>query len=344
MNNNHELSNIKDIAKLAGVSHSTVSRVINNSSLVKNSTREKVLSIIREYDFSPNIAAKALITGRAYTIGLLLTFDINQFPADFLPPMLQGMTPILNDHGYSLTLLFDVIGGQKNRVPMSALNKNKMDGIFILSVESTEMLQEKAIHINIPKMFLNLKPDHETCNYVVADEFGGVVNAVEHLIQQGHKKIGLLGGTPKFASSINRRKAFICALENNGIPLLPHFESVGYFEINKGYTAMQELLEKNPGLTAVFSANDFMALGAVKAIKERGMQVPDDIAIVGFDNQEFTEFVEPSLTTIKKPRTLMGMVGAQKLISVINGSETNPEGVVLPTELIIRESSRKDFL
>ena len=334
--------NIKDIAKLAGVSHTTVSRVINNSSSVRTATRRKVMRFIEEGGYTPNLAAKGLISGKTYTIGLLVMYDINQFPSDYLlPSLLEGMTPLLNQNGYSLTLLFDNSEGQKNSIAVSSINKNRMDALLMLTIENSGELCEKAMQIDLPKIFLNMKPENAKSNFVIADEYGGAFKAVEHLINEGHTKIGFIGGTPNVTSSIDRKCGYIVALERNGIEYSPQYESIGFFNIKTGYEAMNELLDRNLGMTAVFSANDLMALGAIKAIKERGMNVPDDIAIVGFDNQEFAEYVEPSLTTVKKPRTLMGRLAAEKIIDIINGVEINPEGIVLPTELIIRESSKK---
>lgn len=334
--------NIKDIAKLAGVSHTTVSRVINNSPSVRPSTRRKVMQFIEEIGYTPNIAAKGLISGRTYTIGLLVMYDINQYPSDYLlPSLLEGMTPYLNEHGYSVTLLFNETGGRKNSAAISSINKNRMDAFFILTLDNSNEIFEKTLNIKLPRIFLNMKPQNMDSNFIVADEYGGAFTAVEHLIDGGHRKIGFIGGSPNVTSSIDRKRGYLSALEKHGLEFLPRYERIGYFNMNSGYKAMDELLDTNPDITAVFSANDFMALGAIKAVKDRGMNVPGDIAVVGFDNQDFTEYVEPSITTVKKPRTLMGRLASEKMIDMIEGVGEKYEGIVLPTELIIRASSTK---
>ena len=342
MYNNQKVHNIKDIAKLAGVSHTTVSRVINNSSIVTPDTRKKIMSLIEKTGYTPNIVAKGLISGKTYNIGLLVMYNINQYPSDYLlPALLEGMAPIFNMHNYSLTLIFNESYGYKNNISIKHINRNRMDALLILLLENSLELTKSLLEIDLPKIYINIKPENTISNFVIANEYEGAVSAVEHLIKEGHTKIGFIGGTPNVTSSIDRKMGYVAALERNGIIYSPYNENVGYYNIDKGYEAMKVLLNKNPKLTAVFLANDLMAMGAIKAIKENGMKVPDDIAIVGYDNQEFAKYMEPSLTTVKKPRTLMGQFAAEKIIDSIKTKSSIVEGIVLPTELIIRESSKK---
>lgn len=337
MNKRKNSQSIKDIAKLAGVSHTTVSRVINNSGPVKPETRAHIMQIIQEQNFMPNAAAKALIQGKTFCIGLAMNDTF--FSADFTLPFIQGMTPVLNDAGYSYILMSNAMEGKTGSSLFGTLNANKIDGLFLFNIETIENENKTIKKLQIPKIYISSKPASADCNYVISDDFNGACKAVQHLIDKGHRKIGYINGTPSFATSIERRRGFLATIEQNDLPLLSCFECCGYFEIDKGYKAMQELMDRNPYMTAVFAASDLMAFGAYKAVKERGMRIPDDIAIVGFDNREFCSFMEPALTTVEKPKWLMGKLAAEMMLGVIEKKPDLPRGLVVPTELIVRDST-----
>lgn len=331
---------IKDIAKIVGVSHTTVSRVLNNSPRVSPETREKILRTMKELNFSPHLSARSLSSGKTYTIGLLILYDLQQFPADFLPPILAGMTTKLNEYGYNLTLFFDQIEGRKNQVPLERLVRGNMDGLFLLSVETEAELAYKAAQIDIPLVLVNQRIENIDLNYVVADDEGGAYSAVSHLLDLGHRQVAFIGGVPKYKTSMDRRAGYIRALSDRGINFDSRLERIGHFDKDKGYHAMRELIAEVKGITAVFCANDLMALGAIKAIREAGLRIPNDIAVVGFDDAEFAEAIEPSLTTVKKTRTMMGSEAARVMLEILN-SEGHKEKykVILPTRLIVRDST-----
>lgn len=331
---------IKDIAKFAGVSHTTVSRVINNYPNVKPETREKILGLIKDLNFSPHISARSLSSGKSYTIGLLILYDLEQFPVDFLPSILVGMTTELNRCKYNLTLLFDQVQGKRNQVPFELSASNNLDGVFILSVETEVELAYRIAKIDLPMVLVNQKIEDLNLNYVVADDEGGAYAATSHLLDLGHKKIAFIGGTPKYITSKDRKSGYRRALREHGITPEPSIEKIGFFDRNHGYEAVRELLEQRQDITAIFAANDLMALGAYKAIKERGLSIPNDIAVVGFDDADFAELIDPPLTTVKKSRTLMGSESARLMMDLLNSQdEGKVKQILMPTRLIVRESS-----
>lgn len=333
--------NMKEIAKLAGVSHMTVSRVLNEPERVKPETRERVLQIIKEHDYVPSTSARALISGRNYTIGLLVMYDLSQFPADFLASILQGISVALNERGYRTTLFFDQIDGKKNLVPASLLTAGALDGILIISLEEENEVIQKIDSLKLFTVVINQRIDsREDISYVAANDFEGGYQAVSHLTALGHRKIVLLGGTPKFYTSIKRKEGYIKALEDAGIEIDQELILNGNFSKDDGYQEMKKLLSRRHDITAVFAANDVMALGAYQAIREKGLRIPEDISVVGYDNQEFCDLVDPPLTTISKHRRAMGRKAADIILDVID-RKSPPQHVVLPADLIVRKSTVK---
>lgn len=330
-----EVKTLKDIARIAGVSHMTVSRVINNSGPVKPATRERILRIIDEKNFKPNATAKALIQGKTCCIGLAL--DDSFFPGDFTLPFIQGMTPVLNDAGYSYVLANINADGKSQKSMLHLLDK--VDGLLIFNINSVGKESEDARNLEIPQIYISSKPENLEYNYVIADDFRGAYDAVSYLIHKGHKKIGYINGTMDYTTSIERRCGFVRAVLDHGLSLLPHFESCGDFQVEKGYYAMKELIRNNPEMTAVFAASDLMAFGAYKAVKEAGMTIPDDMAMVGYDNREFSAFLEPSLTTVEKPKYEMGELAARMMLRAISHIEDQPRGAVVQPKLIVRDST-----
>jgi LacI family transcriptional regulator len=329
---------IKDIARIAGVSHMTVSRVINNPDRVNSGTREKVLRIISEYGYRPNKSALSLLSGKSFNIGLLILYDVKQFPGDFLPPILIGLTSVLVDSGYNLTLYFDQYNGKKNLIKDNLLASHTVDGVIVISVESDVELAYRIGRIKVPVVLVNQNLNLSCVSSVGCDDFGGADEAVKYLLGKGHTRIGFIGGSEKYSTSRDRKSGYYKALEEAGIKLGPAFYEIGNFSKEGGYRAMGRMMKRAKGMTAVFCANDAMALGAYKAIHENNMKIPGDISVIGFDNQDFSAVIDPELTTVEKLRYQMGSEAA--LMMLDNLRESKPGGIhkTLPTRLIERAS------
>ena len=333
-------ANIKDIARLAGVSHMTVSRVLNEPERVKAETRNRILAIIEKEGYVPSASARALISGINRMIGLLIMYDLSQFPADFLTPVLQGVSTALSHRGYNTSIFFDQIDGKKNLAPINLMTPSALDGLLIISLEKETEVIKKIDTLKLPTVVINQKINLPNVSYVATDDCNGGMKAVQHLLDLNHTKIALLGGTPKFYTSIERRQGYEQALQNAGIAIDPELILVGNFDKQKGYETIKALLEKRSDVTAIFAANDVMALGAYQAIKEKGLCIPDDISVVGFDNQEFCDLVDPPLTTIRKHRRVMGEKAADIILENIEQTGSVQQ-VTLQTDLIIRKSTQK---
>lgn len=334
---------IKDIAKLAGVSHATVSRVMNGRSGVSSATKELILRLIHEHNFAPHNSARSLIMGKTYTIGLLVLYDVfrKEFPADFLSNVLAGMTTELSKYGYSLNILFDQLEDKKDLIRTSSISSNKFDGIFLLSLENEPQIPYRFAQINLPMVLVNQKIESSDISCILADDEQGAYNAVEYLLINGHRRIAFLEGNPIYSTSTLRRLGYMRALRDWDIT--PDFTimKTGNYNQECAYDAVKQLLDNDSEFTALFSSNDFMALGAYSAIKEKGLSIPKDISIIGYDDMQFTQFISPALTTICKPRMEMGKKAVSLMIKHLNtkeGQRTEPESIILSTSLVVRDS------
>ena len=331
---------LKDIARLAEVSHMTVSRVINGTGYVSPETRERVLRVIEENNFVPSASARALISGRTNVIGMLVMYDLSQFPHDFLPPILEGMSFVLNQNGYGTALFFDQVNGKKNVAPESMLAKGQVDGLLIVSVERDSAIRKRIQRLNVPIVLVNQRIDIPGVGYVVTDDCNGAYCAVEHLIQNGHRNIGFLQGTPRFSTSMERQCGYEKALSRYGLPLRPEYCRVANFDNETSYEQTKLLLAQRPEITAIFAANDAMALGAYRAVNELGLSIPRDLSVIGYDNQEYCQFIQPPLTTVRKHRRSMGEHAARLIVDAVE-NRADPQKLVMQPDLVLRQSVRR---
>ncbi len=337
---------LRDVAEIAGVSQMTVSRVINNPETVHPDTRGRVEKIIKQLNYQPNSFAKSLSTGKTNNIGLLVVYDTHKFPNSFMPLFLKGASDVIQRNNYKLMLMFDRHDGQNHIISENVLAPNKFDGLLILSVDSdletVYQLSYKLREFDIPAVVANQAIDNEKIGYVSTDDFNGGFKAASYLINQGHRKIGIITGSEQYSTSWNRFKGFISALEEHGLMFHPSAYAEGFYTKEGGYDAMGKLLNNAPDMSAVFCASDLMALGAMKCCFDKNLAIPDDISIIGYDDVEFASMLNPALTTVRKDRERMGREAAEILINMINGTR-EPIRLMLDTEVIERDSVKKYY-
>lgn len=332
---------IKDIAQLANVSQATVSRVINDSPKVTPATREKVLRVIEDTSFSPKVSARALNSGRNFNIGLLILYDVfqSQFPAEFLPSILAGLTKTLNAKGYMLSVFLD--GADGNTVDNALINRN-LDAVAVLGLETNTRTAYRISRINLPIVLINHRFDDLALSSVMTDDQQGAYIATRHLIEQGHRHIAFMEGSPRYYTSHARRAGFLQAMEESGLEASPALMRVGQYDEACAYRETKDLLAVGPDFSAMYVSNDIMALGVLQALRSEGIRIPDDVSLVGFDDTQFATAIDPPLTTVRKPRTHMGTEAARMLLERIeNGNSLPEEHIVLPTKLIVRASTRR---
>lgn len=330
--------NLEDIAQICGVSRSTVSRVINNAPNVHPDTRERVLCAIAEHHFIPNAAARTLVTQRAQIIGIYIPYFVSSIFADpYFPMFIQAITAYANEQDYDVMLW---LRGQ-NFPPMHlhrrVLNNRITDGLILASTAKDDPLLNQLIESERPYV-LNGRPwdNDDTINYVDAANRRGAQQAVEHLIRLGRRRIATISGPHNMSVGYDRLMGYRDALQRMDIDIDHQLEFEGDFTKISGYLGMRQLLSHDPD--AVFVASDQMALGALQALREGGRRVPDDVAVIGFDDMPFATMGEPQLTTIRQPVQRLGYLAAEGLIGLIEEEITPPYQVSVPTQLIIRES------
>jgi LacI family transcriptional regulator len=324
---------IKDIARLAQVSHTTVSRALNDSPLINIETKEKIKRIANEMGYTPNFSAKSLVMDRSYNIGLFFSTLQTGTSAGFFYETVRGVNSIVRE-GYNM-----VVRGIDDYEHFRSIHRKSFDGVIVMSQSSKDdpFLRHLA-DADIPHIVLNRRVEGLKGMNILSDDRQGAYKAVAHLIGQGHRRIAIIEGKEGFQSTTERKDGYLKAMSDNGIECEPQYQVQGNYDLKSGYTAMRKLLKVNPRPTAVFCLNDDMAVGAMKAIAEEKLTVPGDISVVGFDDSMFSAFLSPALTTVKRPIEEISRQGARMLLDCIQNKVLDRETVHLHTELVIRES------
>lgn len=330
---------IKDIAKVAGVSHMTVSRVINNSGEVKKETREKVEKVIEEFSFKPNRAAKALIMGKPNRVAVVTAYDICNYPSFFTQPILAGLTQMLYANGISMEVVFGWRGIKRAEIEKLIGGLKNVAGLFVIGVDKDEQSAYLGGQIDIPLVFINQGAIGVGLNCVVSDDGYAIYQIVDVLIKKGHKRIAFLTGILDTRANVTRLLGYKKALQDNDLMFDEKLVIEGGYEAQKGFKAVEKFLETDLGCTAICTESDIMAFAAMKAIRQKGLRIPQDIAVSGFDDTEFSIVSDPPLTTARKELNLMGVEAAKIMMTIMDGkSEKNLE-VVLKPLVIFREST-----
>ncbi|MBB3128845.1 LacI family transcriptional regulator [Paenibacillus rhizosphaerae] len=324
---------IKDVAELAGVSIATVSRVLNNKDRVNANTRKKVQQAIQALDFKPSTIARSMINNETHTIGLLIPLLSNEFWSNFA----EGIEQLLWDHGYTTNLFMaDNNSFDKMKAIMKTIENKRLDGIILCSVpqlpEQVKELSEMIVAANIPAVTFEFSlPGIPS---VKGDHIQGGCMAVEHLIRFGHRSIAYIGG-PEI--SIAREMGFRQAHLLHNIPCQEALIQYGKPTVDFGREAMKKLLVSDMIHTAVFCANDLLAIGAMEAIHARGLQIPQDVSVVGYDNIKACEYVTPQLTTIVQPVPQMTRLLVETLLEAKDDlSHVSNRNFILPMEIKVR--------
>ncbi len=328
---------IREIALAAGVSTATVSRVMNNPDAVKKAKREAVLKVIAQNEYVHDGRARALSSGRTLTIGLVIPTITNSIYASST----QAIQRLAQAEGYSVILVVSDFDLEKERELIQRLAERRVDGIILTGGDHHPDLYRMLERNRIP-FILTWKLAEAVCvPSVTFDNYAAGRLAMKQLIDLGHRDIGLIcGRTNVNDRAMKRRQAYIDALADIGIVVGPDRMFEGDFEFTDGQAAMQKMLDTGPAPSAVFAANDILAIGAMAACRNVGLTVPDDISIMGFDDLPIAQFCHPKLSTIHVPATQMGEIATRQLIRRINGEDGFTSNV-LPVSLVMRESVTK---
>jgi len=330
---------IRDVAKQAGVSIKTVSRVVNNQSEVSPNTREKVQQVISELDYQPNTNARSLASGRTNTIGVVIPYDTKYvFSHPFFAEVIRGIAEVLSANSYNLLLNL-----AHSKEPYSKLySQRKVDGLILMSIPMGDPGIKGLDESGAPWVCTCRLSDtgESNINFVDADFEGGVGLAVDHLISLGHRRIALLTGTENLVSVKLRKQGYLKALKKNNMPIIGGYVLAGDFTSESGYALASQIMRNPSPPSALVCGDDMMAFGAIKAVTELGYSVPEDISIIGFDDVSLAHFSTPQLTTIRQDTYQKGRVAAETLLNLIQNTDKGPlKQIIVDTSLIIRGST-----
>ncbi len=338
---------LSDIAATIGVAPMTVSRVVNGTGYVSEETREKVLTAVKEMSYRRNGLARNLKRQRTETVGLVLGDISNPYSTE----LANAVRESLSFQGYNLFICISEHSAKEDIIAFESLADHNVDGIIVATrsnKEGDERLSEIA-DSNVPVIVVGRDFHHDQVDLISADNLKGGFEATQHLIDLGHRRIAFLGAAFEDRTKLKRLQGHMNALESHGIEIDERLitgrkgsnsESPGYSTEKNGYEGMKRLLSLPNPPTAVFTRNDFTAVGAMTAIKEAGLVIPQDIAIVGFDDIPLAVHTLPPLTTMRQPMRLQGQLAAQMLLQRIGRDKAKQrEERVLDCELIVRQST-----
>ena len=330
---------IKDIARMAKVSHTTVSRALNDKSRIKDGTKEKILSIARELNYRPNFIARSLVMRRTKTLGLVITTIANPFYTE----LSQGIETTAIRLGYNIILCSTNYDVSIEKQYTDMLRSKGVDGIIFTSAHMGDPNIIGLAEEGFPMVLVNRRTYHpmvrEKIDYIGVDNIRGGFLAVEHLIKLGHSRIGVIGGSSESSVGFERLEGGKKALAAHGLEAVGDYFLEGDFLKGSGYEGGKKFLRMNEPPTAIFAANDYMALGTYQAVVEEGMRIPEDMALVGFNDIEFTSMKGIELTTIGQKKYEMGAMAVKTLVERIEGRKTGPSvETILEPELIIRKT------
>lgn len=342
---------IGDVAKEAGVSIATVSRVINGNYPVKESTREKVQKVIDQMQFEPNVLARGLINRKSDTIGVIVPSITNLF----FPSVVKAIERSLRSEGYQIYLCDTDGDSAKEKSYIRSLSSRQVDGIIIIdpTIENMKNGYFEEINTKLPLVSINGYSKDIHCNFILNDEEMGAIQAMDYLFSLGHEKIAFMRGENSYSYDI-KEKVYIQMMETHNFKEYIHIANIGEGNteqtVNEAMIKGERFLIKEPDTTAIFACNDIMALGFINGCRRAGKLVPKDVSVIGFDNIELSALIEPKLTTVDQNMDQLGTIAARMLLDIIEEKvkrkpqEATPSATrreIIASTLIERDSCQK---
>lgn len=332
--NGNSVMRIKDVALEAGVSTATVSHVINRTKHVTDSTRQKVLRVIKKHHYHPNAHARTLASGRSNMIGLLVSDIANPF----FPELVKSIEGAAFEHGFNILLFNTNYDAQRAADYVRRLIELKVAGVVMVTTELDPLLVDELERQEVHVVFHNLGTTGKFMSNILVDYVGGIEESVDYLVSLGHRKIYHIAGPNHFRTAVTRRQAFLNSMARHLPGEVPPLIYEGDFKFESGQRVAGEILSAAEWPTAVVVANDMMALGAMHEFRARGLVVPQDMSVVGFDDIAFAALTQPSLTTVASPRLELGRKAIEALMMTITHPGNPGVEIHLSTRLVKRES------
>jgi LacI family transcriptional regulator len=333
------MATIKDVAQRAGVSTSTVSHVVNETRFVSLETRERVLAAMKELGYRPNRLASSLRKNQTHTLGVLLPNSANPYFAEIL----LGIESACFDHGYNIILGNANDDAERELAYLRVLLARQVDGVLLISSGAYEQSVDLLAAYEIPVVMVDRSANLSIVDEIFTDNYQGGLMATNYLLDLGHRRIACIMGPSFLTPSADRVHGYRDALQARNIPHDDALCIIGDFQLGGGYRACQQLLNLDQPPTAIFACNDLMAVGAMCAIQEHGLHVPDHISVIGYDDIPLASYSVPRLTTIAQPAQKLGQLAVKKLIEQLqqnNGLPKQPSREILPVSLVERSSCK----
>ncbi|HZS62647.1 MAG TPA: LacI family DNA-binding transcriptional regulator [Gemmatimonadaceae bacterium] len=328
-------STIRDVARAAGVSVATVSRVFNNSGPVHEQTRSRVREVASELRYSPNSAARSLITAKSNTLGVLLP----DLYGEFFSEVIRGIDQTAQEQGYHVLVSSSHETQARIEGAMRAM-RGRVDGLIVMSPDIDAPTLASNLPDTLPVVLLNCAVEGTSYDAISVDNFGGAYAMVRHLLSTG-ERVAIITGSSRNFDARERLRGYRAALRDAGAEQQEGWEIAGDFTETGGYRAGHEIAALSPRPTAVFAANDVMAIGALSAFRELGLRVPDDIAVAGFDDIPMARYMNPPLTSVHVEISELGARAMSVLLAAVKEKNRHERGqVVLPTTVVVRKSCR----
>lgn len=337
---------IKDVARLAGVSPSTVSRVLAGNPRISPETHEKVREVLRQLNYHPHAGARSMVTGTSRTIGLITSRPTAQaFATPFFPEVIRGIGSILEAEGYNL-LLSTAQGEANQRAEcLDMLRSRKVDGVILTIsrlgdglIDALAAEKRHFVLIGRPADKVG-RLSHKEVPLVNNDNVSAATVAVEHLVSRGHRQIAFINGPAHWVFCHDRFQGYRQGLAEAGIPFRPELVQEGGITQQDGALAAERLLSLPEPPTAILAVDDTVALGVLEAALKRGIRVPGDLAVAGFNDSPITSWTRPQLTTVRIPVYDLGAMAARMLVGLLHGIPSRPHQVILPSQIVVREST-----
>ncbi|WP_026688864.1 LacI family DNA-binding transcriptional regulator [Alteribacter aurantiacus] len=333
------MATIKDIAKAAGVSVTTVSRALNDYSDVNEKTKARIKDIATQLNYSPNALARSLVMSKSHTIGLLVS-ELNRSGAKdmFTYEVMCGINDAASDQNYDLILFSTNPIKQEQKSYSQLCRERQVEGVIMQGIKTDDPYLEEVIESNIPCVLVDVELEGDNVGYVSTDNVFGAQMAIKHLINLGHENIAMVNGHNQARVSQRRFEGYERALKEAGIPMQEHYVVEGDFLEPKAETVATKLLTEHPEITAIFCASDLMALGVLRAAERVGKKVPEDLSIVGYDDIMLAQYAHPPLTTVAQDKYQIGYESSRLLTAMLQ-QETKKRKVILDNQLIVRGST-----
>jgi LacI family transcriptional regulator len=338
---NHRITTLKSVAQELGLSESTVSRVLNGHAdkyRISSKTKKAVLRLADKLQYSPNRLARSLRLSKTHTIGLIIP-DISN---PFFATITRFIENNANQHGYTVMVCDTEENTSKEKESLDILLSRQVDGLVVMPVGKQSEHFERIKDLHLPVVLVDRYFPEVGLPYVATNNFQGVYDAVSYMIQNGHKSIACVQGLCETMANIERVKGYRQALVDHNLKVDETLIAGENFGAENGYVHTKLLLSRESRITAVMALSNLIALGAIRAIREKGLHIPDDISIIGFDDQPYCAYLEPPLTTVAQNEAEMGRIAIDLLLKQIEGDNHNPpEGLLIPTRFIERSSVRQ---